>query len=190
MLTLGPARAIPMLRKVLTMFQNDMGSLTLLVACLAVLGEYREAERYLARLADNDPTGLWAHFSGLELAALRGDYTAGSDELHTALDDPRTNDYMRGISNFILGDVEAGLVAWRRGQQTNGPNDVVLRWAVHNETCFPSSVVNHPGYQDILDSGGTGRRWTAYLREKVAELAPITGIAPGDPAPQKVFLSR
>jgi TolB-like protein len=190
-LTLGPQRATPIGKKVLTVFQNNIGTLFALVTQLALIGEHAEAEGYLARLEENDHVGVWAFALRLRLAALRGDLPARSQELVTALDDPRVNDYLRGVTHFILGDVESGVAAWRRVHASNSRSAArAMIYAVHAESCYTAKVVNDARYQDVLDELGVGRQWTAYLREKVAELAPITGIEPGDPAPQVVFLTR
>ena len=187
-LTLGPARAIPMAKNVLTMFQNNIGTLFALVTQLALIGKYAEAESYLARLEDNDHVGVWAYALRLRLAALRGDLPARSEQLIAALDDPRVNDYLRGVTHFIVGDVEYGIAAWRRAQGSNSRKAArALIYAVHAESCYTATVVNDPRYQDVLDELGIGGQWTAYLRAKVAELAPITGIEPGDPTPQRVY---
>jgi hypothetical protein len=58
---------------------------------------------------------------------------------------------------------------------------------MYTEKYFPTAVVEDPRYQDFLDEAGIGRQWTAFLRDRLAELAPITGIEPGDPAPQRVW---
>ena len=187
-LTLGPQRAIPMAKNVLTMFQNNIGTLFALVTQLALIGKYAEAESYLARLEDNDHVGVWAYALRLRLAALRGDLPARSEQLIAALDDPRVNDYLRGVTHFIVGDVEYGIAAWRRAQGSNSRKAArALIYAVHAESCYTATVVNDPRYQDVLDELGIGGQWTAYLRAKVAELAPITGIEPGDPTPQRVY---
>jgi hypothetical protein len=190
-LTLGAQRAIPMGKNVLTMFQNNIGTLFALVTQLALIGKYAEAEGYLARLEENDHVGVWAHALRLRVAVLRGDLLPRSEHLAAALDDPRVNDYLRGVTHFILGDVESGVAAWRRVHGSNSPHATrALIYAVHAESCYSATVVNDARYQDVLDELGIGRRWTAYLREKVAELAPITGIEPDDPSPQMVYLTR
>ena len=45
-----------------------------------------------------------------------------------------------------------------------------------SEHHFATEVVNHADYQNMLDEIGIGRRWIAFLRECVKELAPVTGI--------------
>jgi hypothetical protein len=54
-------------------------------------------------------------------------------------------------------------------------------------TYFVTSAVQRTGTSAFLDEAGIGRAWSAHLREGVAELAPITGIEPSDPAPQRVW---
>jgi DNA-binding winged helix-turn-helix (wHTH) protein/tetratricopeptide (TPR) repeat protein len=190
-LTLGPERTIPMEKKSLMMFQNDISGLSTLVTHLALIGDYREAEGYLARLEENDHAGAWTHAMRLRLAALRGDLTARSPQLAAALDHPRVSDYLRGVTHFTLGDVESGVDAWRRTLGSNSRSKLgSFSYAVHAETCYTEAVIDDPRYQDVLDEVGVGRQWSAYLIEKVAELAPITGIEPSDPSPQRVFLSR
>lgn len=44
------------------------------------------------------------------------------------------------------------------------------------ETYYSPGVVNDERYQTQLRNLGVGRPWRAYMRERVAELAPITGI--------------
>jgi DNA-binding winged helix-turn-helix (wHTH) protein len=62
-----------------------------------------------------------------------------------------------------------------------------LVYAVFTEKYYPAAVIDDPRYQEFLDEAGIGRAWSAHLREGVAELAPITGIEPSDPAPQRVW---
>lgn len=186
-LTLGPWRAIPMQRKSLTLFQNSLPGLHSMVARLALIGEFDEAERYLVRLDENDAKGIFAYSARLSLGTLRGDWTLGSEGLRTALDHPLANDHLRAVTYFQLGDVAAGLEAWNKSRQAYiGRWSPTLKFLVNHETFYAPNVVNDSRYQDFLDKIHLGRQWTAYLREKVAELAPITGIEPGDPTPQKV----
>lgn len=190
-LTLGPQRAMAMEKKSLTVFQNNVGMLTSLVLRLALIGDYEEAERYLARLEENDQSGMWTYSARLFLDVLRGDLPAGSEQLRAALDDPRCNDYLRGVTYFILGDVATGVAWWEKARANVGGNRFpVLFYLVNNESMYPASVLDDSRYQNYLEEAGMGRNWTAYLRAKVAELAPITGILPGDPAPQVVHLTR
>lgn len=190
-LTLGNERAIAMEKKSLTMLQNNVGMLTSLVLRLALAGEYGEAERYLARLDENDQSRVWAFSARLFFGVLRGDLPAGSEQLRAALDDPLCNDYLRGVAHFIVGDVPAGIAWWEKSRGNVGTNRLpALYLMVDNESMFPATVLNDSRYQNFLDEVGMGRNWTAYLRAKVAELAPITGIESADPTPQAVVVTR
>ena len=84
----------------------------------------------------------------------------------------------------MLGDVESGLAEWRaippEGLQ------IAYEYTVDTEKYFPRSVIDDPRYQAYLDERGIGRKWTAFLRAKVAELTPITGVAVTDATPQRV----
>ena len=187
-LTLGPRHAVPMHKKSLALFENNLASLNMLIDHLALVGEYEEAERYLARLDEHDQYGVWASAARLQLGAIRGDWQPGSEQLNVALSDPRTNDFCRGIAHFILGDVLAGIDAWRLSGRDNGPRVrlTAVQAFVMNELMYHPAVLEDARYQDFMYEIGAGSQWTDYLREKVAELAPITGIAPSDPTPQKV----
>ena len=62
-------------------------------------------------------------------------------------------------------------------------------FAVDAEKYFPKSAIDDDRYQAYLDQRGIGKQWTAYLRQRVAELEPITAVALSDPTPQ-VVVSR
>jgi hypothetical protein len=82
---------------------------------------------------------------------------------------------------FVLGDVEAGVRYWREIEPGFLP---MLWWSnVLNEGFWARGVVDDERYQSLLDELGFGRRWRAYMRSKVAQLTPITGIEVTTPEP-------
>jgi hypothetical protein len=100
---------------------------------------------------------------------------------------PTTLGSMCGVAYLMVGDIDAGLAKWR--QSPSGAREMIYRFTVHAEPFLKASVINDQRYQTYLDELGIGRQWTAFLRSKVAELAPITGIEPSDSTPQ-LALSR
>ena len=126
----------------------------------------------------------WAFYARLTLKAMRGDIRAGGNELAHAFADPHATNTTRGIISFILGDVEAGVRYWREIE----PGFLPLLWQFNsgNEWFWAPGVVEDPRYQTLLDELGFGRRWRAYMREKVAELTPITDIEVTTPPPPRM----
>ncbi len=183
-ITEGAHAVIPMQKKTLQHFPNNIATLTGLVTNLASIGRFDEAESYLARLRGDDAEGQWAHAAWIQLSILRGELAVGSDELRVALADPRTSAFARGIALLMLGDVESGVAAWRE----MGPalREMAFMYTVNVEYFYPSAVVTDARYQAYLEEFGIGRRWTNYLRDRVAELAPIAGISPSGSMPQVV----
>ena len=68
-------------------------------------------------------------------------------------------------------------------------NRGLREFAVDAEKYFPKSAIDDDRYEAYLDQRGIGKQWTAYLRQRVAELEPITAVALSDPTPQ-VVVSR
>ena len=150
-----------------------------LVGTLAKLGRYREAELYVSRLEAT--SAGWGWYARLTLAAIRGDISPRSNELAHLFADPRANNSARGAVSFMLGDVEAGVGYWREME----PGYLATWWdyLTGMQWYWAPGVVENPQYQALLDELGFGRRWRAYLRSKVAELTPITGIDVTTPPP-------
>jgi DNA-binding winged helix-turn-helix (wHTH) protein/TolB-like protein len=189
--TVGPRAAIPMEKQSLTVLQNNVGTLTSLVANLAFVGEYDEAEHYLSRLRDSDQYGLWAYVGELYLRAMRGDFSQDEESLQTALASSKAIDYSRGLTYFVLGDIDHGVDAWRRSLVTDVdlPQQARYLFTALNEIYFPAWIVADPRYQRILDEFGIGREWTKYMQRNVVQLAPITGVTLTDSGPQAVVAS-
>ena len=172
----GPYLAIPMMRQVLREFPHKIETLAWMVGQLGRIGQLDEAQAYLTHLTANDLDGFWAYFAKLQLAVERKELAKGSDELRRALDNPLATSFLRGVIEFMLGDVEAGVADWRKmdaSQMTMAAFYVPIE-----ETMFPATVTEDARYGQLLNALGLGSQWTGFMREKVKELVPITEIEP------------
>jgi len=141
---------------------------------LAMRGEFGEARAHLSRVQALDGPGKLAFSCGAYLALLSGEAPVGSPAFERLLDDPRNSRFGRGQLCFMVGDVVRGCSYW---QKLRGAGlSAATYYRVMFEHYFADGVVDHPDYQNMLDEIGAGRRWTAFLRECVKELAPVTGI--------------
>lgn len=181
----GPKRAIAPTLEVVRNFPNDPENYVGLVAQYALIGDFKSADRYVDRIREVDTHGGFASAAALYVSVLRGDYEPGTEAFHAAATNPIHGEFAAGIAYLMVGDVEAGLAIWR--QSRPAIREQIYRLTVHAEEYFPKGVVDDPRYQAYLDERGIGRQWTSLLRQKVAELAPITGVEPTDPTPQVVW---
>ena len=149
---------------------------------LGLVGDSQQADHYLARLRQVDEAGLTTFATETDLMILQRQLMADSKELRARLADPRSIDLADAQAHLMVGDVEAGLADLRR-------MDAAMRRRFYDiwpdiEHWFPKSVIDDPRYQAYLDERGIGRAWTAQLRERAAQLTPITGIPVTDSTPQ------
>ena len=166
---------IRLMKKIIERHPNYMLTLTGLVTDNALVGNFIEAERYLERLVQSDSDGTWAYSAQLRIAVQKGDIPSNSEALANALAHPKAQNLLRGRVYFMLGDVENGIAAWRDMEPGLVHN---LQYLLQIERSFDQTVLSDPRYQALLDEFGVGRRWRAYLRERIVELADITGIQP------------
>jgi tetratricopeptide (TPR) repeat protein len=166
--------SIPARRNLLTRHSEQVGHLTALAVALAKIGEFKEARAYLRRAQDTDTIGKWSFYTECAVRILAGEVSPGTVDFEQVLADSRGTRLCRGQLCFIAGDVSRGCGYWRElvGSGLSAAS------AYHRDSshCFADGVVQHADYQDMLDEIGIGRRWTAFLRECVDELAPVTGI--------------
>jgi DNA-binding winged helix-turn-helix (wHTH) protein/TolB-like protein len=170
----SPPIAAPLVEMALQTFPNDVRFVASAIPQLARNGAWDDADSQLENLERVDRDGMWAYAAKVELAVMRGDYAADAELLRAALADARSTDLLRGTVLFMRGDVDGGAAAWR----AMPPN---LRLQASGdapwlETLYPASVPTDPRYQALLDELGVGAKWSAYMRERVHELAPVTGI--------------
>ena len=78
----------------------------------------------------------------------------------------------------MLGEVEAGIRYWRNLTLRDFQN--AAYYSAIGEARFAASVRNDQRYLDLRNELGIGSEWTAYMRERVRELTPITGIPVAD----------
>jgi len=175
MLTLSPRLALPLVDATARLFPNDPITIQNLSLANALAGEFTPAERYLQRLREIDPTGSYARCAFICLGVLRGDLAPGSQAFRLAAKPPRADAFSGGLAHLMVGDVEQGLALWR--QVPLRLREMVCRSTVRAELFIPATVVRDPRYQAYLDEIGIGAGWTAFLREKLTELAPCTGIS-------------
>jgi TolB-like protein/tetratricopeptide (TPR) repeat protein len=176
-----PQLAAALLDRALLAWPNDVRLLSWAVPQLARRGDWDEAESCLAHLEQIDRDGIWSYTARVQFAVLRGDLPAGSEALSAALAHEHSTPLLRGAVRFMLGDVDGGVAEWR------GMDAALVgllgRDGPVTETLFPEAVLADLRYQDLLDELGVGRQWTAYLRDRVEALAPITGIHPAPITP-------
>ena len=169
-----PAEAIRGAKKVLALHPNYTLELYGLVQNNARIGNYIEAERYLERLKLSDPRGEWAYAGQLILSALKGELPLNSQALDDAVANPKTTNLTKGITYFIVNDVEKGIAAWR--EMEAGLFHLVWHYYASWESFFDPHVLDNPGYQALMEDFGLGKRWRAYLLAQTTQLADITGI--------------
>jgi DNA-binding winged helix-turn-helix (wHTH) protein/TolB-like protein len=178
----GSEPCVESYRRLVRRMPDSSNTVLALVNAFSLSGQYDLADRYLTRLREVDPHGIYSRGAWLFLSVQRGDLARGSPAFRAAVEDPATDRFSAGVAYFMVDDIDSGLAAWR-----SAPSDIrefIYRLTVHSEGYYKASVVRDPRFQAYLDERGIGRQWTAFLREKVAEMAPITGIAPTDPSPQ------
>jgi DNA-binding winged helix-turn-helix (wHTH) protein/tetratricopeptide (TPR) repeat protein len=162
-------------KKILDRFGDYTVTLQGLVETLAYRGRFTEAEFYLSRLNSSDRKGGWAYSAKLRLMAFRGEIPMGSDALKSALADPLANNLSRGITSFIVGDVENGVRYWRDIEPST--LELIWRFKALMENHFAAGVTEDIRYQALLDEMMIGRAWPLRLLNGVKELEPFTGIA-------------
>ena len=184
----SPPIAAPLVEKALQTFPNDVRFVASAIPQLARNGAWEDADSQLENLQRVDRDGMWAYAAKVELAVMRGDYAADAGLLRTALADERSTDLLRGTVLFMQGDVDGGAAAWRAM-----PPNLKLQAsgdAPWLETMYPSSVPVDARYQALLDELGIGAKWSAYMRERVHELAPVTGIEASNPTEDSCGCAR
>lgn len=174
MLTSSPRLALPLVDDTARLFPNDPVTVQNLSLVNALAGEFAPAERYIQRLREIDPTGAYTNCAHLCLSVLRGDLAPGSEAFRLAATPPRADAFSGGLAHLMVGDVEQGLALWR--QVPLRLREMVCRSTVRAELFIPATVVRDARYQAYLDEIGIGASWTGFLTEKLAELAPFTGI--------------
>jgi len=184
-ITRGPFLSIPMRLKVLEALPDNPWMYLDLIAQLGLAGEYEKADEYLARMRQIDTDGVLSNNAWLYLSVYRGEMTLNSVELENALSDLK-NPGVAGVVYMMLGDIDRGLSIWRA--QFAQRREVLGRFLVFSEQYALGRYVDDPRYQQYLNEVGFGTNWTAFMREKVAELARTTGVQPSDPSkPQLVY---
>jgi len=163
--------AIRIMKKAISSVPDATLSTFGLVQHLTKVGRRAEAEIFLARLQDSN--AVWGAAAELLMHAIAGELPAGSAELDAALNDDLPH-IARGMACFDVGDIDRGIREWRQFE----PAFLRQLWEFlpSMETYYSPGVVNDERYQTQLRNLGVGRPWRAYMRERVAELAPITGI--------------
>ena len=171
--------AVRINRRTLVLYPEDTAPLFGLVRALSKLARYAEAESYLARLERTNET--WGHGASVVLRTHRGEISPGSAAMEEAFAHPMTSNAMRGGVCFVQGDVECGVRWWR--QMEPGLLPIYWEFGPGNEVYFAPGVLTDPRYRELVNDLGFGPRWRQYMREKAAELTPITGIEITSPPP-------
>jgi len=171
--------SVKLIKRNLERFPDHSMHLYAMVSALAKLGRFVEAQRYLDRL-ETISSG-WAFLARQNLLALRGDLRQGSNLIGLFFADRRANNANRGITSFMIGDVDAGLRYWRQIEPQYLPD--LWQFMPAHEQRWPPHVMADPRYQALLDELGFGRQWQAWMRERAIELTPVTGIEVTTPAP-------
>ena len=182
-ITQGPLLGISLAEKMVALFPDDPWRQMSLVNQNSLASQFEQADKHLKRLQAIDSGGGLYMSAKLYLAALKGDLKLGTAQLENSLDPngPFTN----GIVYFMLGDIENGLKHWRQIPPEQG--EIVGRLTIDAESYISNDIVADPRFQQYLEERGIGKSWTAFMREKVAELATTTGIEPSDSVPQLVY---
>jgi len=182
-ITQGPRLGISMHERMVALMPDDPWRQVSLVNQNTLAGRFEQAGQHLKRLKEIDSTGNIYLAAKLYLAALNGDLILGTAELESSLNPngPFTN----GIVYFMLGDIENGLKQWRLIPPEHG--EIVGRFTIDAESYVSSDIVADPRFQQYLEEIGIGKSWTAFMREKVEELATTTGIEPSGSTPQFVY---
>lgn len=170
--------SVQLIKRNLERIPDHTWHLYAIVSALAKLGRYQEAQRYLDRLEAISPG--WAFLARQHLLTLRGDLRPGSNLIGEFFAHKRANNANRGITSFMMGDVDAGLHFWREIEPDRLPS--LWQYLPSYEQCWPPHVMADPRYQALLDELGFGRRWQAWMRERAIELTPVTGIEVTTPA--------
>jgi len=171
--------AVRLMKRNLERIPDHTMHLYTLVRGLAKLGRYPEAERYYDRLESIDAG--WAFLARQHMLALRGDLRPGSNLLGEFFSHRRANNANRGITSFMMGDIEAGLRYWRDVEPRFLPT--LWHYTPGIERYWPAQVTGDPRYQALLEELGIGRSWQARMRERAIELTPVTGIEVTTPVP-------
>jgi DNA-binding winged helix-turn-helix (wHTH) protein len=178
----NPEEQIRLAKILLSKRPNNVISIYGLVAKMALIGDYVEAELYLERLRQADVEGAWAHAAWMKLAAARGVIPLGSEALEKAVNDPLATSLAIGQTFLTLGDVEKGLAALRNMEA--GLLPILWNFKADIENSFPQSVLDDYRYKSLMNDLGVGQNWRYYLLQQTEQLASITGIPRTTPMEQ------
>ena len=122
----------------------------------------------------SDTTGHWAFAGDVTLRAARGDFEQNETALNDVLAHPLMTNMLRGRLQLLLGNVDLAIQAWEEVEPSL--RSVLWRYASGGEKFYAPNVVESQKYRLLLEDIGVGASWKMYLRMRVAELSPLTGV--------------
>ena len=188
--TEGPARGLPAAEEIPRLMPTYVWPMVTVSGQHSLLGQYDAADRIVARMREIDANEGkdYTYTAWMINAILRGDLKAGMKELDEVASQRDVVEFPRGLAYLIAGDIDSGLALWRKIRPEHREN--MYRSTIGAEQYIPAWVTADPRYQVYLEEIGIGASWTRFMYEKVAELAPITGVQPISETPQSVLQIR
>jgi len=159
-------------KNLLDTFPNEIGTLSALVGELTKAGKITEAQQYLSHLHMADSEGFWYRTVSSMHRALTGAYDYKPMQIAKG---GGAKNLARGALAFIYGDIDSGSACWRSLEP-----EVLMtatRYIVGVDYVFPRNVTTSAQYKALLDDLGIGATWTRYMKQRVRELEPHTGIS-------------
>ncbi len=137
-------------------------------------GDFEQARESLSRLDQEDKAGIWAHGVRHIVMALEGRLTNGSAAHTEFTANPITVDIQRGTIAFINGELSDGIRYWNNlGPAERRFLNMNLLFMEHY---LSDTILQDEAYIALKDRLGVGPQWRNYLKAKVIELEPFTGI--------------